>query len=132
MEYEIVVQEWKAIWCIDVGVFKWSRASTVCSHQPRNASSHSLQIQGCEHNWKSPQTSSDLVPQDMGLPQRMENLHAPTVPSGPTSGPVVTDGTQTSGLTFPQLQAKKDNIEAELRALGSVLESVGSASARHI
>ncbi|KAN0122496.1 26S proteasome non-ATPase-like protein regulatory subunit 9 [Hyaloscypha variabilis] len=61
----------------------------------------------------------------MGLPQRMENLHAPTVPSGPTSGPAATNGTQTSGLTFPQLQARKDNIEAELRALGSVLESHG-------
>ena len=60
----------------------------------------------------------------MGLPQRMENLHAPTVPSGPTSGLASTNGIQTSGLTFPQLQAKKDNIEAELRALGSVLESV--------
>jgi 26S proteasome non-ATPase regulatory subunit 9 len=65
----------------------------------------------------------------MGLPQRMENLHAPTVPSGPTSRPLSTNGTQTSGLTFPQLQAKKDNIEAELRALGSVLESVSSISA---
>jgi 26S proteasome non-ATPase regulatory subunit 9 len=60
----------------------------------------------------------------------MENLHAPTVPSGPTSGPAATNGTQTSGLTFPQLQARKDNIEAELRALGSVLESVGSVPAK--
>jgi 26S proteasome non-ATPase regulatory subunit 9 len=68
----------------------------------------------------------------MGLPQRMENLHAPTVPSGPTSGLASTNGIQTSGLTFPQLQAKKDNIEAELRALGSVLESVGRISAEAI
>ena len=67
----------------------------------------------------------------MGLPQRMENLHAPTVPSGPTSGLASTNGIQTSGLTFPQLQAK-DNIEAELRALGSVLESVGRVSAKDI
>ncbi|KAK0119224.1 putative 26S proteasome regulatory subunit [Cadophora gregata f. sp. sojae] len=54
----------------------------------------------------------------------MENLHAPTVPSGPTSGPA-TNGTQTSGLTLAQLQAKKDNLEAEIRALGGVLDSHG-------
>jgi len=53
----------------------------------------------------------------------MENLHAPTVPSGPTSGPVA-NGTQSSGLTLAQLQAKKDNLEAEIRALGGVLDSV--------
>jgi 26S proteasome non-ATPase regulatory subunit 9 len=53
----------------------------------------------------------------------MENLHAPTVPSGPTSAPT-TNGTSTNGSSFAQLQAKKDNIEAEIRALGGVLESV--------
>ena len=53
----------------------------------------------------------------------MENLHAPTVPSGPTSAPV-TNGNQTAGLSFAQLQAKKDNLEAEIRALSSVLDSV--------
>lgn len=52
----------------------------------------------------------------------MENLHAPTVPSGPTTAQV--NGADIRGLSFTQLQAKKDNIEAELRALGSVLESV--------
>lgn len=52
----------------------------------------------------------------------MENLHAPTIPSGPTSAPGA--GIRTEGLTLPDLQAKKDNMEAELRALGSVLESV--------
>ncbi|TVY30417.1 26S proteasome non-ATPase regulatory subunit [Lachnellula hyalina] len=61
----------------------------------------------------------------MGLPLRMENLHAPTVHSGPTSGLAGTNGIQTSGLSLTQLQAKKDNIEAEIRALGSVLESHG-------
>jgi hypothetical protein len=55
---------------------------------------------------------------------RMENLHAPTVPSGPTSSRT-TNGTQINGITsFAQLQAKKDNIEAEIRALSSVLDSV--------
>ncbi|TGO46749.1 hypothetical protein BOTNAR_0567g00030 [Botryotinia narcissicola] len=47
----------------------------------------------------------------------MENLHAPTIPSGPTSGPGAANGMQTNGLTFAQLQAKKDNIEAEIKAL---------------
>lgn len=54
---------------------------------------------------------------------RMENLHAPTVPSGPTSAPL-TNGTNTNGLSLAQLQAKKENIEAEIRALSSVLDSV--------
>jgi 26S proteasome non-ATPase regulatory subunit 9 len=53
----------------------------------------------------------------------MENLHAPTVPSGPTSAPA-TNGSQTAGLSLAQLQAKKDNLEAEIRALSSVLDSV--------
>lgn len=61
----------------------------------------------------------------MGLPLNMENLHAPTVPSGPTSGPVAINGMQTDGLTFSQLQSKKDNIEAEIKALSSVLDSAG-------
>jgi 26S proteasome non-ATPase regulatory subunit 9 len=57
---------------------------------------------------------------------RMENLHAPTVPSGPTSAPT-TNGIQTNGLSFAELQAKKDALEAEIRALSSVLDSVGSS-----
>ena len=60
----------------------------------------------------------------MGLPLRMENLHAPTVPSGPTSERGHTNGLKTNGLTFSELQAKKDSMEAELRALGGVLDSV--------
>jgi hypothetical protein len=64
----------------------------------------------------------------------MENIHAPTVPSGPTSGSANTNGLQTSGLTLAQLQAKKNNIESEIRALSSVLDSVGgmSASQRYV
>lgn len=68
----------------------------------------------------------------MGLPLRMENLHAPTVPSGPTSGPANTNGIQMADLTFSQLQAKKDNIEAEMRALSSVLDSVSVSLAHNI
>ncbi|KAF7949782.1 uncharacterized protein EAE97_003291 [Botrytis byssoidea] len=55
----------------------------------------------------------------------MENLHAPTIPSGPTSGLGATNGVQTNGLTLAQLQAKKDNIEAEIKALSGVLDSHG-------
>ena len=53
----------------------------------------------------------------------MENLHAPTVPSGPTTVPVA-NGAHANGQSLGQLQAKKDNIEAEIKALSSVLESV--------
>ncbi|KAK1752401.1 ras family-domain-containing protein [Echria macrotheca] len=53
----------------------------------------------------------------------MSNIHAPTVPSGPTTQPIVNG--QTSHLTFAELQRKKDNVEAELMALGSVLDSHG-------
>ncbi|KAL2165183.1 hypothetical protein VTH06DRAFT_479 [Thermothelomyces fergusii] len=53
----------------------------------------------------------------------MNNLHAPTVPSGPTTAPV-TNG-NASQLTIAELQRKKDMIEGELRALGGVLESHG-------
>ena len=52
----------------------------------------------------------------------MDNLHAPTVPSGPTSAPV-TNGSATE-LKFVDLQRKKENIEGELKALSGVLDSV--------
>lgn len=54
----------------------------------------------------------------------MENMHAPTIPSGPTSNGIGTNGIRTAGQTLPELQAKKDNIEAELKALSGVLDSV--------
>ncbi|KAL2199241.1 hypothetical protein P885DRAFT_30863 [Corynascus similis CBS 632.67] len=53
----------------------------------------------------------------------MNNLHAPTVPSGPTTAPVA-NGNATQ-LTIAELQRKKDVIEGELKALGGVLESHG-------
>ena len=56
----------------------------------------------------------------MGL--RMEDLHAPTVASGPTSH-AQTNGTEKEP-TFQELVAHKENLEAELDALGSVLDSV--------
>jgi hypothetical protein len=59
--------------------------------------------------------------QAMGLP--MNNLHAPTVPSGPTSGPQG-DRSALDRLSLMELISRKDNLEAELKALGSVLDSV--------
>lgn len=59
----------------------------------------------------------------MGLPLRMDNLHAPTVPSGPSSRPLANGNVKQ--LSFAELQQKKDNMEAELKALGGVLDSVG-------
>ncbi|KAI0482888.1 hypothetical protein GGR56DRAFT_622014 [Xylariaceae sp. FL0804] len=53
----------------------------------------------------------------------MDSLHAPTVPSGPSSRPL-TNGNATQ-LSFAELQSKKDNMEAELKALGGVLDSHG-------
>jgi hypothetical protein len=59
----------------------------------------------------------------MGLPLTMDSMHAPTIPSGPTSkGPA--NGIKTAGKTLQELQVQKDNLEAELKALGGVLDSV--------
>lgn len=59
----------------------------------------------------------------MGLPLRMNNLHAPTVPSGQTSS--YTSNGDAGQLSFQELERRKDDIEAELKALGSVLDSHG-------
>lgn len=52
----------------------------------------------------------------------MDDLHAPTVPSGPSTQ------ASTNGVEKPQslqeLISLKENLEAELSALGSVLDSV--------
>ncbi|KAK6189393.1 GTP-binding nuclear protein gsp1/Ran [Pestalotiopsis sp. IQ-011] len=53
----------------------------------------------------------------------MENIHAPTVPSGPSSRPI-TNG-NAKQLSFAELSQKKDDMEAELKALGGVLDSHG-------
>jgi 26S proteasome regulatory subunit N4 len=66
----------------------------------------------------------------MGLPLRMDNIHAPTVPSGPSSHPTA-DG-NVKKLSFAELQQKKDDMEAELKALSGVLDSVGLPRAIYI
>ena len=54
----------------------------------------------------------------------MSNLtpYAPTVPSGPTSTRFSKEAL--AGLSIPELQRKKDALEAEIRALGGILRSV--------
>lgn len=56
----------------------------------------------------------------MGL--RMDDIHAPTVASGPTSRPTTNGAPRQQ--SFYELMAQKENLEAELQALGSVLDSV--------
>ena len=57
----------------------------------------------------------------MGL--LMEDVHNPTVVSGPTTNGVLHDDVE-ERASLTELIAKKDNIESELSALGSVLDSV--------
>ncbi|KIW43696.1 uncharacterized protein PV06_04772 [Exophiala oligosperma] len=57
----------------------------------------------------------------MGLPMD-SNLAEIHVPSGPTS---VQQGQSFEGLSLQQLVARKDDLEAELKALGAVLDSHG-------
>ena len=54
---------------------------------------------------------------------RMDDLHNPTVPSGPISQPQA-NGAKLEGMSLKNLIAEKDNVEEELKALGGVLESV--------
>lgn len=56
----------------------------------------------------------------MGLP--MANLHAPSVPSSAALDDQ--NNQQTRKLSLKELTTRKDNIEAELSALSSVLDSV--------
>jgi 26S proteasome regulatory subunit N4 len=61
----------------------------------------------------------------MGL--LMDNLHAPTVTSGPVSSRSNTTNDQYDGKSLRDLIAEKDRVQEELLALGSVLESVSQA-----
>ncbi|KAG9205420.1 putative 26S proteasome regulatory subunit [Epicoccum nigrum] len=54
----------------------------------------------------------------------MDDIHAPTVSSGPTSGGY-TNGVPKAQLSLQELMAEKDRVEAELKALGQVLDSHG-------
>ncbi|KAF2006592.1 hypothetical protein P154DRAFT_422116 [Amniculicola lignicola CBS 123094] len=54
----------------------------------------------------------------------MDDLHAPTVRSGPTSGGY-SNGIPKDQLSLQELIAEKGRVEAELKALGQVLDSHG-------
>ena len=58
----------------------------------------------------------------MGL--LMDDIHTPTVPSGPTTGQRATNGVAQDKLSLIDLISKKTRVEEELTALGSVLDSV--------
>ena len=58
----------------------------------------------------------------MGL--RMDDIHTPTVPSGPTTGQRAVNGIDKDKLSLMDLIAEKTRVEEELSALGSVLDSV--------
>jgi hypothetical protein len=62
----------------------------------------------------------------MGI--RMDDLHAPTVSSGPTTGGYA-NGVPKEQLSLQELMAEKDRVETELKALGHVLDSVRFYSA---
>ncbi|KAK4692154.1 26S proteasome regulatory subunit N4, partial [Lecanoromycetidae sp. Uapishka_2] len=59
----------------------------------------------------------------MGL--LMDDIHTPTVPSGPTTGHRVANGVDKDKLSLMDLVSEKARVEEELRALGSVLDSHG-------
>ena len=59
----------------------------------------------------------------MGL--RMDNIHMPTVEAGPTTGQMPTTAATGTESSLLDLISEKDRVESELKALGSVLESVG-------
>lgn len=53
----------------------------------------------------------------------MDDIHAPTVASGPTSNGY-SNGVSKEQLSLQELIAEKDRVETELKALGQVLDSV--------
>ena len=53
----------------------------------------------------------------------MDDMHAPTVSSGPTSSGA-SNGIPKAQLSLQELISEKDRVETELKALGQVLDSV--------
>ena len=54
----------------------------------------------------------------------MDDIHTPTVPSGPTTGQRAANGIDKDKLSLMELMSEKTRVEEELSALGSVLDSV--------
>lgn len=59
----------------------------------------------------------------MGL--NMNNIHNPSVPSGPTTSPGTSEAVEQDKMSLMDLISKKERVEAELSALSSVLDSHG-------
>ncbi|KAL2042066.1 hypothetical protein N7G274_005254 [Stereocaulon virgatum] len=59
----------------------------------------------------------------MGL--HMDDIHTPTVPSGPTTGQRLANGGSNEKRSLLELIDEKTRVEEELSALGSVLDSHG-------
>ncbi|KAI4254092.1 MAG: hypothetical protein L6R42_007333, partial [Xanthoria sp. 1 TBL-2021] len=57
----------------------------------------------------------------MGLP--MDDIHTPTVPSGPASTHTSGSGNRAGRASLQDLIAEKTRAEEELKALSSVLDS---------
>jgi hypothetical protein len=55
----------------------------------------------------------------------MDDIHAPTVSSGPTTAGY-TNGVRKEQLSLQEQIAEKDRLEEELKALGQVLDSVST------
>lgn len=58
----------------------------------------------------------------MGL--NMNNIHTPSVPSGPTTGHDATTSVEQDKLSLLDLILEKQRVERELSALSGVLDSV--------
>ena len=54
----------------------------------------------------------------------MDDIHTPTVPSGPSTGQRAANGVGKEKLSLMDLVTEKTRVEEELTALGSVLDSV--------
>lgn len=63
----------------------------------------------------------------MGL--HMDDLHAPTVPSGPSGA---TNGVPKEQLSLTELIAERDRVEKEILALADVLDSVSLATSFNV
>jgi 26S proteasome regulatory subunit N4 len=61
----------------------------------------------------------------MGIP--MDDIHTPTVPSGPTTRLQGSDA-NISKLSLMELIDRRDRLEEELKVLGNVLDSVSNHS----
>lgn len=54
----------------------------------------------------------------------MDDIHTPTVPSGPVTGQKTANSTHKDKRSLMDLMSEKTSLEEELSALGSVLDSV--------